>query len=137
MTKSKTMPALPRTEEHKHTWAKIKSSPVRLKAFRAKDRILKAKTRMELKLAVIKAYGGKCACCREKDHRFLTVDHKNGVGYRRRGSNGKCRRANGTTGIWAWLVANRFPNKDYQILCFNCNSGTYINGGICPHKDVR
>jgi len=25
--------------------------------------------------------------------------------------------------------------KKYQVLCYNCNLGKYINGGICPHKE--
>jgi hypothetical protein len=25
----------------------------------------------------------------------------------------------------------------YRVLCFNCNRGRYLNGGVCPHEIER
>jgi len=71
-------------------------------------------------------YGRQCACCGEKELKFLSIDHIDGNGTRHRKEiHGK---------INAWLVKNNFP-KGFQTLCFNCNWGRYRNNGICPHKD--
>ena len=79
-----------------------------------------------LKLQVIAAYGGACSCCGEIDPRFLTVDHVNGGGTKHREeTKGK---------LYRWVRNNNFPTS-IQILCFNCNCGRSVNGGICPHKD--
>jgi hypothetical protein len=77
-----------------------------------------------LRLQVVEAYGGKCACCGESHIQFLTLDHINGGGSAHRKSiHGK---------VYAELRRNGFP-PGYQILCWNCNaaSGLY---GKCPHK---
>jgi hypothetical protein len=63
-------------------------------------------------------------------------------------ANGLCRRcaivsiANGaqhrkeiggrTRDLRLWLKRHNFP-PGFRILCFNCNSGRHLNGGICPH----
>lgn len=91
--------------------------------------------RARIKGVVIEEYGGSCECCGESDPRFLTIDHKSGVGYRAKSGNGKSKRADGTTGVWFWLAKNGFPKDEYRLFCFNCNSGSYINGGVCPHRD--
>ncbi len=38
--------------------------------------------------------------------------------------------------LYRWIIKNNFP-EEFQILCFNCNSGRHINGGICPHEEKR
>lgn len=45
------------------------------------------------------------------------------------------RRLNGndTISLCRWIINNDYPN-DIQVLCFNCNWGKHLNGGICPHK---
>ena len=60
--------------------------------------------------------------------RFLTVDHVNG--------DGAAKRAMHRTGnsFYRWIIRNGFP-ADFQVLCFNCNIGRAMNGGICPHKE--
>jgi len=73
-------------------------------------------------------YGGnppKCACCGEKEIKFLSIDHINGGGNQQR-KNGICNLAN-------WLIKNNFP-KGFQVLCYNCNMAKafFIN---CPHKN--
>lgn len=82
--------------------------------------------RQRLKDIVLEHYGNTCACCGESNTKFLSIDHINGGGEKHREQIG--RKING------WLVKNNFP-KGFQTLCFNCNWGKHINGGVCPHKD--
>ena len=86
------------------------------------------KTRDEIKRMVINEYGGCCSCCGEKEMAFLTIDHvlNNGSKHRKEIGTGH--------NIYNWLVKMNYPKNDYQVLCFNCNQGRYINGGVCPHK---
>ena len=79
---------------------------------------------------VLEHYGKVCSCCGEKNVKFLTIDHMNNDGYVQRRLD-KSRRA----GSYGWIVKNGFPT-DLQVLCFNCNSGKALNGGVCPHKQI-
>jgi len=67
-----------------------------------------------------------CACCGEKMLIFLTIDHIRG--------RQKQERKNriGGKDLRYKLLARGFP-KNYQVLCFNCNSAK-SDTGICPHK---
>lgn len=86
----------------------------------------KKQTRAE----VLNAYGGAiCACCGETIEKFLVVDHINNDG-------AEHRRTIRRNTINKWLKDNNFP-PGYQVLCFNCNMGKQLNGGICPHKQVN
>lgn len=90
----------------------------------------------DLKLAVFTAYGGPvCVCCGEAIFEFLTVDHINSNGGAHRRALAKVVKYLGLGGIhfYAWLRRQGFP-PGYQVLCWNCNSGRHVNGGICPHK---
>lgn len=80
-----------------------------------------------LKLEVISAYGGQCACCGESHIEFLTIDHTNCDGAEHRARCGKGRK------VYADLRARGFPKSGYRCLCLNCNIsiGFY---GYCPHK---
>jgi len=78
------------------------------------------------KLEVIAHYGGKCACCGETIVEFLTMDHIYGGGRKHAKELKKTR-------FFMWVKRNNYPDS-LQILCFNCNCGREINGGICPHK---
>jgi hypothetical protein len=82
----------------------------------------------ELRKQVLIIYGGKCACCGEKDTMFLTIDHINGGG-------SKHRKIGGATNISKWLLRNNFPDG-FQVLCYNCNCAKGIYGE-CPHKTKR
>jgi len=85
------------------------------------------KTLLKLKLGVISHYGGKCTCCGEDNPDLLTIDHTGGGGCKHRkeiGSNYK---------LYRWIRDNGYQNE-FRILCFNCNSGRYVNGGVCPHE---
>lgn len=85
------------------------------------------RSRLMLKLAAFEAYGGPfCACCGERELIFLTMDHVNGredVGHKGMLSKD----------LYLWLARNNFP-EGFQVLCFNCNHGKYLNGGECPHR---
>jgi hypothetical protein len=97
----------------------------------AKARNLKARTdryHRNLRLSVLSAYGGRCACCLEDKYEFLAIDHINGGGSKHRQSEAK-------TGLYQWLKNNNYP-EGFQVLCHNCNmaKGFY---GSCPHEKDR
>ena len=79
---------------------------------------------------VFKAYGGyTCTCCKEKNKKFLTLDHIDGGGTKHRkemGGGGKFH--------YRILYKKNFP-PGYQILCMNCNFGKGQNENICPHEE--
>lgn len=93
-----------------------------------RDRASKHRSR---KVRVLLAYGGACVCCGERNLGLLTLDHKNGDGAEHRRSLGH---GNVSTRTYGWAEENGFPDI-LQIMCWNCNSGRYHNGGVCPHKD--
>lgn len=76
--------------------------------------------------AVLRHYGGRCDCCGESEPLFLSIDHIDGNG-------GLHRRMVGRANMWVWLFQNDFP-PGFRLLCFNCNTGRYRNGGRCPHE---
>ncbi len=90
-----------------------------------KVRQISKKVRLRLKILVVEKYGGKCACCGEKELVFLAIDHikNDGAAHRREIGNGQIHR---------WLKRNNFP-AGFQVLCFNCNAAKHILGR-CPHK---
>lgn len=85
--------------------------------------------RLRLKKQVIAGYGGACTCCGETEILFLTVEHLN--------SDGKAHRellgVSGGPVLHRDIIARGFPD-DLTVLCFNCNTGKYLNGGVCPHN---
>ena len=90
---------------------------------------IKKKNNKKLKLNLLKGYGGeklKCACCGEKEIKFLTIDHINNDGAEELKKYGSRRK------LYHYLRKMNYP-KGYQILCYNCNcsKGFY---GKCPHK---
>lgn len=93
-----------------------------------KNKIYSKNYDIKCKKLVFKHYGEKCACCKESEKMFLTIDYIEGGGEKHRKQIGRK--------INRWLVANNFP-KGFQTLCFNCNWGKHINNGICPHKDNK
>lgn len=85
------------------------------------------KAYVKLKIEVINAYGGKCACCHETTFEFLTLDHINNDGADHR------RKVGGyTRKVWSDLKKNGFP-PIMQVLCANCHLAKTISGE-CPHK---
>ena len=66
---------------------------------------------------------GSCVCCGVENLIFLSLDHVNNNGAEHR------REINNSTGysFYKWVRHRNFPDG-YQVLCFNCNWGKYING---------
>jgi len=108
---------------------KAKQDPLRLEKNRAYCKSHRAKVAQGLKEETFEAYGGIfCSCCGETHLSFLTLDHIDGGGNEMRRKN----KLNGSTAVYKWLKDRGYP-PGYQVLCFNCNVGKYINGGVCPH----
>lgn len=92
------------------------------------------KLRLDLKLEVIKAYGGVCVCCGETHIEFLTIDHTGGTGAEhRRKLFGQDRTAG--TRFYYWLRRNNYP-EGFRVLCFNCNCAIGFFS-YCPHEKER
>lgn len=87
------------------------------------------KERAKLKLDFLEAFNYTCSCCGETDPRFLTLDHVNNDGNIHREKYNEQQ-------ILRLARKESYSRDKYQCLCFNCNSGKSINGGICPHKCV-
>lgn len=84
---------------------------------------------LAVKLAAFDRYGGReCACCRESNVEFLTIDHINGGGTQHR-------RSGKIVNIYRWLKKQNYP-VGYRVLCFNCNAA-YGLFGYCPHQKEK
>lgn len=100
-----------------------------LREYREENKLVLAGKRKDYMNSVkeegIKAYGGRCTCCGEAEHKFLTLEHL----------EGRNKDEKRLTGKKAWLKAKseNYPDT-YTVLCFNCNcaKGAF---GICPHKE--
>jgi len=97
------------------------------------QRKAKAQNHLECKIRVFEAYGGAvCACCGERHHEFLSIDHIDGTGpEHRKQMNGS--RRNGAN-LYRWLERNGFP-PGYRVLCMNCNFALG-HFGYCPHGNL-
>lgn len=82
---------------------------------------------LRLKMEMISAYGGKCACCGEVDHEFLTLDHPKRDGRQHR------KQVGAAAGTWRDLKKRGWPKDDYRLFCWNCNMATR-HGNTCPHQ---
>lgn len=80
-----------------------------------------------LRQMILDVYGRSCACCGETIERFLTLDHihNDGVHDGKRGMP-----------FYVRLKNAGFP-KTVRVLCFNCNCGRALNGGVCPHAIIK
>jgi hypothetical protein len=75
-------------------------------------------------------YGRICTCCeRTFDERFLTLDHVNNDGAAHREEIGH-------SGLYRWAIRNNFP-QTLQTHCWSCNQAKEINGGVCPHQEMK
>lgn len=91
-----------------------------------------ANARIRDRSAAFEAYGGqKCSCgaCGETTFEFLTFDHTDNNGSTHRKEIGH------KSDIAFWLRRNGYP-AGFAVLCFNCNIGRHINGGICPKHNA-
>lgn len=87
--------------------------------------------RKQKKIEVINKYGGKCACCGENNIGFLTIDHINNDGHKKRKEN------TSEGNIIDHLYHKEVDKSVYQVLCFNCNFGKNCNNGVCPHSESK
>lgn len=87
----------------------------------------------QLKQEIFAVYGTKCACCGEDHPLLLNIDHINNDGAAHRRSLKSNKRLGGQA-IYRWLKNNNYP-PGFQVLCWNCNMGKHLNGGVCPHKE--
>jgi hypothetical protein len=85
-------------------------------------------SRLNKRVKVIDAYGGKCECCEELNYCFLTIDHVNGI-------TGNCINDRNIN-LYKKLIDNNFPKDDYRLLCYNCNCSRG-HFGVCPHEKQR
>jgi hypothetical protein len=117
-------------------WKNVKKSrAIAMKSYRkhrSKRMQYNKKYEKKVKDDVFNNYGGYvCSCCGETEKVFLTIDHINGGGTRDRKKYGR-----GGKFLYRWLRKNGYP-EGFRVLCFNCNAGRYINGGICPHEEKK
>jgi hypothetical protein len=78
------------------------------------------------RLKVINHYGGHCNCCGQSNIDLLVLHHIYGGGT-------KQRKKFNIKNLYRWLIKNNFP-LGFGVLCHNCNNGSAINGGVCPHN---
>lgn len=92
---------------------------------RKQERTYDRQRRQKRREAIIKRYGGRCACCGESRIEFLGIDHVNGGGSRER-------QQRGYYPMMTRLLRSKEPLVGYRVLCHNCNQalGAY---GYCPH----
>lgn len=105
--------------------ARAKRDPEELK-------MLRSEYMQRLKHEVMDNYGGVCICCKENNKGFLTFDHVNNDGKVHRKELG----FSSSYSIALWAKRNNYPSS-LQLMCFNCNLGRAINGGVCPHDDTH
>lgn len=70
-----------------------------------------------------------CVCCGESEDKFLTLDHVNNDG----ASHRRELKSAGSIALHRWITQHHYP-PILQVLCFNCNCGRRLNGGVCPHQ---
>jgi hypothetical protein len=73
--------------------------------------------------------GNRCNCCGETEPKFLTFDHINGGGTKER------KPGVDHVNPYRYIISNPKQIK-FQLLCYNCNCGQHLAGGICPHKII-
>src|SRR6266851_4072167 len=67
-----------------------------------------------LRLRALDRFGGRCLCCGETRHEFLTFDHVHG--------DGAAERKRGIGGSTFYLLLLKTDAIDrYRVLCWNCN----------------
>lgn len=84
--------------------------------------------RAKVRVEVLRAYGGCCACCGIDHLPYLQLDHKDGGGnaHRRETTKG------GGARFMGWAKRNGFPDT-LQVLCANCHAAKSYYGGDCRH----
>lgn len=93
-----------------------------------KRNAISRKWMLNCKHKVFAHYGEICACCKESQFEFLSIDHIDGGGCQHRKDLGNAGRG---TQFYRWLIRNNYP-EGYRTLCYNCNCA-YGFFGYCPH----
>jgi len=86
-----------------------------------------------MKILCMKKYSNgkiQCNCCGEKNIIFLTIDHIKGRKFNKHDKTLLGRK------LYTFLLKSKYIDT-IQVLCFNCNCGRKINGGICPHLEKK
>ena len=115
--------------------ARRRSDPLALRRDQGKSRQRTRSSARRLRLQVIEAYGGVCACCGEAEEAFLAVDHKFNDGAAERREMGKGRDNPDPLGFYRSLRDRGWPKDRYQLLCHNCNFAK-ARRGACPHGNI-
>lgn len=100
---------------------------IKSKRKRSNTNLNNIKSQDKIKRLIMDHYGGKCDCCGITDIGLLTIDHINNDGNIHRKESGCGNK------IYRWLIKNKFP-LGFHVLCWNCNCGRRVNGGVCPHQ---
>ena len=103
------------------------------------SRLASTKHRRKARNTLFEIYGGpSCACCGESEERFLSFDHVNEDGAEHRLSIGKRSSGRGFSDVVSLHRALKKAGYPpiIQVLCFNCNMGKHLNGGVCPYEEV-
>lgn len=101
-----------------------------VKSYRATGGRAAKANALQVRMEVIKAYGGVCDCCGEATWQFLEIDHRNGEGNKHRRALG----VNGGYQFYLWLRKNNYPKEGFRLLCSNCNLAR-ARYGRCPHEE--
>ncbi|HEV7378011.1 MAG TPA: HNH endonuclease signature motif containing protein [Pyrinomonadaceae bacterium] len=78
----------------------------------------------ELRRIVVRAYGGRCACCGFDSYQDMTIDHIEPIAVK-----------GGTRKRYIALWRADFPSENLQLMCAACN-GAKGAGRECPHTDI-
>lgn len=79
---------------------------------------------------LIESLGGKCECCGESCHQFLTIDHSLNDGALKRRVIGKGRTMIGR------MLKTEYAREGLRVLCYNCNCSRSAVGA-CPHESSK
>lgn len=82
---------------------------------------------LKIKKKIILNYGSSCQCCGNNIWQFLTIDHINNNG------RGEKQKIGSGVILYKDIIKNNYPQNDYQLLCFNCNSAKGHHG-FCYHN---
>lgn len=111
----------------KHREKRLAASLARAAGNREVNRAYNRQWRADLKAEMQAAYGGRCACCDEREPAFLTLEHA------RRDGNVHRKALGGQMQVYCELKRRGWPTEGYELLCWNCQMAT-SRGAVCPHK---
>ena len=86
--------------------------------------------RRRLRVEVMEALGGRCACCGETEMHFLQLDHIHG------GGSQHLKRVGDWASVYRSVKEQGFPRDQFRVLCCNCNFAIGHHR-FCPHEVAR